>query len=84
MEDVVTLLFESSETLLSSPLVKIAGKDAVVTTVSSVVNSYSAAYTVVSGNTQGPVSVSIDGLDLAGNQEVHSGTTNTSQVVIGK
>ena len=62
--DIVTLSFTSSENLQSDPTVTIDGNAA---TVSGSNTTWTAAYTMQSGDTEGDVNFTIDFLDLASN-----------------
>jgi hypothetical protein len=79
-DDIITLDFKSSETVVL-PLVKVATKDATVT---STTNDHSAVYTVVEADTQGEVAIEISITDLAGNtvDPIITSTTDSSKVMI--
>jgi len=80
--DLITLTIESSENLGADPVVTIAGNSA---SVSGSGTSFSATYTLGSGDTEGLVNFSIDFEDESGNSgSTVSNTTNASIVTFDK
>ncbi|MCW3005154.1 MAG: hypothetical protein JWQ20_4452, partial [Conexibacter sp.] len=80
--DVVTVVFVSSETL-RAPFVRIHGQTVTATNTSG--NTWSAPYTMTSGDANGTVTLSIGFSDVAGNAGVSvTTTTNNSSVVFDK
>jgi hypothetical protein len=80
--DIVTLNFTSSETIVT-PTVTIAGHAISATNTSG--NNWSVAYTMVSGDASGVVSISIPFSDIAGNAGTTvAATTNSSSVTFDK
>lgn len=75
--NVITLTFTSAETI-QTPTVSIMGHPATVTNLGS--NNYSAAYTLVQGDTDGTVTFNISFADTAGNSGSASTTTDSSSV----
>ena len=78
VNDTVTIEFTSSETLKQLPTVKIAGKEATVTDLGS--NQYKASYTLTDTDSVGYVKFSIEMVDLAGNKNIVTATTDDSRV----
>jgi len=77
--DEITLKFTTNEEVQNFPIVQIAGQTAVVTNPSADKRTFIAKYTVVSGDTNGEVSIDIVFTDIFGNEviaHVQSSTGN--------
>lgn len=80
--DVITISFEANESLWSLPVVTIAGKSTAVTGSGSI---WTAKYTMGNTDTEGPIQISIDYRDDAGNIGVKvTGTLDSSAVIFDR
>ncbi|MES2023148.1 MAG: peptidoglycan-binding domain-containing protein [Patescibacteria group bacterium] len=77
----VTLTFTADDTI-NTPTVTIAGHS--VTPINTSGNTWSATYTMISGDTEGVVPFTIDATDLASNPTSTTSTTDASTVTFDK
>ena len=80
INNVITLFFTSTQTLLLLPTVTMAGRAAIVTNIIS--TSYSAVLTVAQNDTQGTVQFSIFATDLARNNVTFTNVSDGTYVII--
>jgi hypothetical protein len=76
--DIVTLSFTSSENVQDSPTVTVDGNNA---TVSGSNTSWTATYTMQSGDTEGDLAFTVDFIDIAGNNGTRVTSLITGDVV---
>lgn len=79
--DVVTLTFNTSETV-QTPNVTFGGNASAVTTTGT--NRWKAVYTITTRDADGTMPFAITALDLAGNSAVVNTTSDSSQVIVDK